>query len=254
MLISVITVTNNSGVFLKTAIDSLVAQTYKNYEFILVDNLSSDNTIDIAINSELERKVIISEADSGLYDAMNKGLNVAQGDVVCFLHSDDFLYDDLVFEVVSDLFRKDSSIEVISGGAVLVSRDNKNKIKRLYPSVGFRPWMMRFGFMPPHTATFVKRCVLKKINGFSLEYKSAADFDFFIKAIFFQKAKYLLVDKYFLTMRLGGFSTSGLQSYLRTSGEVLMALKAHNIYSNWLFVTIRLPLKYLINLYKLFFK
>ena len=164
-------------------------------------------------------------------------------DILCFLHSDDRFEDSNVIKRVINLFSKNQFAEMIIGNVVFVDKIDENFKLRIYRSKFFRPWMFRFGFMPAHTATFIKKSVFKRCGDFSLDYRSAGDFEFFIRAILHHKVSYKFFDEVLVRMRMGGTSTSGLSSYFRTSTELLRALKVNRIYSNWIFILMRLPVK-----------
>ena len=188
---------------------------------------------------------LISEPDNGIYNALNKGLKLATGDIVGVLHSDDHFFDKRVIESIINTFTKNKSIEMLFGNVIFFSNEKSFFHKRIYSAKRFKPWMLRFGFMPPHTATFIKRDLIKKIGLYDENYKSASDFDYILRALHVCKAKYYILNQPMIFMKLGGMSTSGMKSYIRTSFEIRKILVKNKIYSNWLFILIRLPVKLL---------
>lgn len=242
MKLSIITICYNSEKTIKTTLASVANQTFKRVDHIIIDGGSTDKTIFIVKQYPHVTK-IISEPDKGIYDALNKGIKIASGDVIGILHADDIFNDNRVLEKVMKLFKKKRYVDAITGNVVFFDPE-KNKINnRNIRSEIFRPWMLRFGFMPAHTATFFKRSVFKQFGLYDVSFKTAGDFDFFLRLILVNKVKLFYLNKILVRMRTGGTSTSGIQSYVNTSIEILHALKKNGFYSNYLFVLLRLPFK-----------
>jgi glycosyltransferase involved in cell wall biosynthesis len=245
MKISIITATWNSGATLRDTLNSVLSQSYNEYEHIIVDGCSSDDTLEIIKEYEPRyngRLKWISEKDRGLYDAMNKGILMATGDVIGILNSDDFYSSNKILKNIVDKFSDD--IDAVYGDIHFVNTTNLKKTVRYYSASRFRAWKMRFGFMPPHPSFYCKRSIYEKYGGFDLSYKIAADFESIIRFIYKGGiiAKYIPMD--FVTMRNGGTSTSGMKSYKINITERLRALKANNIYSNYIFLMFVYPSKY----------
>jgi len=248
--VSIITVCYNSQDFVVSAIDSVLTQSHTDIEYIIVDGNSKDNTVSIIQSYGNKVAKFISEPDKGIYDAMNKGLSLATGDVIGILNSDDFYPHKDVIAQVAQAFEKNSNVDMVLGNVDFVKADNLSSPVRFYSSFGFAPWKMRFGFMPAHPAAFIKRSAYDKVGSYTLGYKIGADFEWFVRALMVQRLSYVKLNQTLVRMREGGVSTSGLKSYWLSSKEQLQALRNNGVYSNWLFVLTRLPIKFLQKLIK----
>ena len=165
--ISIITVTFNRSHIIKDAIEGVLRQKYKNYEYIIVDGASKDNTIEILKDYESKfegRMRWISEPDKGLYDAINKGIKMATGDVVGIINSDDYFHRDDIFHAIANGF-SDSSIQVIYGNERIINPENPNVNYRYEKPWYFQPWMFRIGLEPPHPSFYARREVGLLQNG-----------------------------------------------------------------------------------------
>ncbi len=234
MKVSIITATWNSGATIRDTIESVLRQTYPDIEHIIVDGASSDTTMDIVKEYELRyngRLHYISEKDNGIYDAMNKGIAMSTGDVIGILNSDDFYTSDDVVKRVEEELRL-SDVDAVYGDVHYVNGENLSRCVRYYSSKPFRRSFMRFGFMPAHPSFYCRRDVYLKFGFFDTSYRVAADFEHLLRLLFVNriKAAYLPMD--FVTMRTGGASTSGMQSYLSGLREHQRAFKKNGVYSN----------------------
>ena len=245
MNISVITVSFNSEATIADSIRSVACQTEPDVEHIVIDGKSSDNTIHVVEAYRHEGLLLKSESDKGIYDAMNKGLALASCEIVGILNSDDFYTRPDVFKEVIVLFESNPDLEVVMGGVDFVDNAELSRVVRRNSSVGFSPWMLRFGFMPPHPAIFIRRSTYKRIGSYRLDYKIAADFEFLVRLLLVAGAKYKTVDKHWVRMRTGGASTSGWSSKKTITQEMLRALRDNGIYSCTLMLLLRLPIKYI---------
>ena len=235
MKISLITVTYNSGNTLKYTFDSVLKQLYHDIEYIVIDGNSKDNTVSIIKKYELLFKgklKWISEPDEGLYDAMNKGIRMATGDIVGILNSDDFFTSNRVLQEIATTFKKNKELDAIYGDIHFVNPDNLQKCVRYYSSRVFKRELMRLGFIPAHPSFYIRRECFDKYGLYKTDYKIAADFEFLLRVIYKQKirTKYLPMDM--VTMRTGGASTSGIKSYVGIMKEHLRAFKENEIYTN----------------------
>lgn len=205
MTISIITATFNSGATLRDTIESVLAQDYNDIEYIIVDGASKDNTLDIIREYEPRfngRMRWISEPDKGLYDAMNKGIMMATGDVVGILNSDDFYSST---DILSTVAREITDVDAVYGDIHYVDPSDLTKPVRRYSSRSFCPWMMRLGFMPAHPSFYCRRSAYQSAGLFDTSFRVAADFEQLLRLIFINriKTRYLPVD--FVTMRTGAF-------------------------------------------------
>lgn len=250
MKISIITVTWNSESTLKDTIESVLKQTYTDYEYLIVDGGSKDNTIKII--KEYEPKFNgclkwISEKDEGLYDAMNKGIRMASGDIVGIINSDDFFHRSDVISKVAEAFNSDSNIEAVYGDVRFVNEHNFEKTVRYYSSKNFKPWRFRFGFMPAHPSFYTYKHNFEKYGYYQYDYHIAADYELLVRFLYkyHLKAKYLPLD--FMKMRTGGRSTASWKSNFILNKEIVRACKENGI---WTCMPL-LFLKYFVKIFEL---
>lgn len=242
MKISIITATFNSAKTIQSTIDSIVSQTHKDVEWIVVDGKSTDETVDI-INRNIAKFVgggvtLICEKDKGIYDAMNKGVRAATGDVIGILNSDDFYTTNDVLETINNTFLTDDC-DAVYGDIHYVKDSNLNKCVRYYSSKIFKREKMRMGFMPAHPSFYCRRAVYQKYGLFNIEYKIAADFEQLLRLIYVERIKTKYIEKDFVTMRLGGASTSGFSSRKRIMKEHLKAFRANGVKTNIFLLSLR---------------
>lgn len=179
MKISIITVCYNSGTTIRDTIESVLAQNYLGIEYIIVDGGSTDATMSIVRKYDSRIDTIVSEQDKGIYDAMNKGIHLATGDVIGILNSDDFYENSGVISEVINQFMSKPDSSLVFGDVVFVESSNTEKIVRYYDSKKIKAWKLRFGWMPPHTASFIKRSAYEQVGNYSLDYKIAADYELY---------------------------------------------------------------------------
>ena len=249
MKISIVTVCFNSADTIESTLQSVACQTYSRIEHIIVDGGSSDGTLEI-INSFPHVSSCISESDSGIYDAMNKGLALATGDVVCILNSDDFYPNDNVIEEVAQIFESNSEVAIVLGSVDYVDPADLTRPVRFYSSFNFELWKLRFGICAAHPGAFIKLSAYEAVGNYKLGYKISADFEWFVRALLVHRLSYVKLNKYLVRMREGGVSTSGIKSYWVSSNELLRALRDNGIYSNIIFILCRLPVKFYQKFYR----
>ncbi len=245
MKISIITSTFNSADTVKDTFDSILAQTFKDIEYLVVDGCSTDGTIDIIKEYEQRfqgRMKWISEKDSGVYDAMNKGIGMATGDIIGFLNSDDFYTSNDCLQTIADSFAQ-NDIDATYGNVHYVDPDDLNQMVRYYSSKRFTPGKMRLGFMPAHPSFYCKRSVYEAYGNFDTSYKIASDFELLLRFIYVHKIKTKYIQKDFVTMRTGGLSTSGLSSHRQIMKDHRKALKANHVSSNFFVLSMRYAYK-----------
>ncbi|WP_448105312.1 glycosyltransferase family 2 protein [Pedobacter panaciterrae] len=218
MKVSILTVVYNNPSTIASAIESVLEQTYKNREFIIIDGGSKDGTLE-KINEYIENiDILISEPDKGIYDAMNKGLNLATGDIICILNSDDVYADTGVLESIVRQF-ENSNCDGVYGDLDYVDADDMNKILRHWKSGLYHDGSFLFGWMPPHPSFSVKRSVYEKYGNFNTLLKSAADYELMLRFIHKHKIKISYLPKVLVKMRTGGVSNSSLKNRLRANME-----------------------------------
>ena len=232
--ISIITATYNSGKTIRDTLSSVLNQSYKNYELIIKDGGSNDNTVEICRKYENlfeGRLKIISEPDKGIYDAMNRGIDNASGDIVGILNSDDFYTSDDILDRIAKEFSADKDLDAIYGDIHFVSPDNLTKCTRYYSSSYFRPSLLRFGFMPAHPSFYVRKEVYDKYGLYDLQFRTSSDFEWIVRlfAKYHIRAKYIKKD--FVTMRTGGESTAGMEAKRKVNNDIVASLKKHGIFT-----------------------
>lgn len=237
MKVSVITVTYNSAATLSRAIDSVKQQTYDNIEHIIVDGGSTDGTIDIislAEQSSNGHLRWISEKDNGIYDAMNKAIKMATGDIIGILNSDDFITSSQVIAKIVENF--DNQTDAVYGDVHFVKTDNIEKCVRYYSGKPFRPWMVRFGYIPPHPSFYVRRSIYEKYGLYDTSFKISADVELIARLCYIKciRTKYINMD--FVTMLVGGISTKNIKNRWIGTKEDLIACQKLGIKSNIIFV------------------
>lgn len=240
--ISVVTATYNSAATVEDTLRSVLGQTYGNVEHIVIDGKSADDTMVIVRNYAdkyrqrgLELKWI-SEPDGGIYDAMNKGINLATGEVVGLLNSDDFFTSPTVLETVAKEF---GEIDAVYGDIHYVHPNHLGKCVRYYSSKNFRRERMRMGFMPAHPSFYCKRDIYRTYGLFDIDFKIAADFEQLLRLIYINniRTRYIPID--FVTMRTGGASSSGFASHRRIYAEHRKAYRKNGVSSNFLLESYR---------------
>lgn len=245
---SVITVCFNSVSTIEDTLKSVASQTWPSVEHIVIDGGSSDGTQE-QIKKHADRlSQFISEPDAGIYDAMNKGVAIATGDVVCFLNSDDAYAREDVLGTVASLMG-DKELDAVYGDVVYFRTRRPEKSIRRYNSATFRPGRLSFGLMPAHPALFLRREVFSRIGEFRRDYKIAGDFDFVARA-FQQGLSNAYIPQVLVRMRIGGISTAGWKSRVLLNQEILRACRENGIKTNILKLSARYPLKIL----ELYFK
>ena len=243
--ISIITVTLNRRAQLENCLASVRSQTYGTVEHIIIDGGSTDGTQEF-ISKKLNRNtVFLSEPDSGIYEGLNKGLRLATGNIVGVLHSDDVFHDKYVLSDVANWFSQNTNYDVFCGDALYVNNQTEQKIKRIYSSKRFKPWMLNWGFMPAHTATFFAKHVYENLGGYKDNFSSAGDFEIFVRFFKTNKFKLMIFERPIVYMSMGGKSGGGIKSWWKTTSEILVALKINKSYSNLFMIILRLPVKLL---------
>ncbi len=218
MKVSIITITYNSEQTIENTIQSVLNQTYKNIEYIIIDGLSSDKTLSIIDKYKNSISKIVSEKDNGLYDALNKGIAIATGDVIGLIHSDDFFIDNNVIQDYVSVFTK-TNADAVYANLYYVEKDNTNKITRKWKSGNYTLNAFKWGWMPPHPTFFVKKDCYAKYGGFNMHLKTAADYELMLRFIHKQKIKLSYLNKFTVKMRVGGKSNITLKNRINANLE-----------------------------------
>jgi len=228
MKISVVTAVYNARDTIADAIDSVLSQTHPDIELIIIDGGSTDGTIEIVNDYKDSLSVFISEPDGGIYDALNKGIKHATGDVVGFLHADDLFADDCVLVKVARAF-SDSSVDAINGDLVYVIKSEPDKIIRYWKAGDFSPHKLKRGWMPPHPTLYVRRSVYERLGAFDTSFHIAADYDCMLRFLGPGKINCHYIPEVLVRMRLGGKSNKSLANIVQKSYEDYKALKRNKI-------------------------
>lgn len=242
MKISIITVCYNSEATIENTIRSVVSQSYQDIEYIVIDGESSDKTLDIVKRYEDKIAKIISEPDQGIYDAMNKGIKVATGDVIGILNSDDYYIGDDVVSKIAKAF-KENSPDLIFADLAYVTTDNQNKILRYYSAKRFVPKKLKQGIMPPHPTLYVKKEVYEKYGNYSLDFKIASDYEMFVRLLLVKKLSYFYMNNCIIKMTVGGVSTNNFDSKKIINIETIKALSVNGINVSYFSILRKYPTK-----------
>jgi glycosyltransferase involved in cell wall biosynthesis len=218
MKISIITVCLNSEKTILNTLRSVQNQNYKNIEYIIIDGGSKDRTLDILAAEKHCITKLISEADEGIYEAMNKGLSFATGDVVGFLNSDDFFTNSNIISLIANCL-KNSSVDACYGDLIYISPGNTTKVVRYWKSQKYNPGLFDRGWMPPHPTFYARRSLYSTYGNFDLKFKIAADFDLLFRFFRVYKITSLYIPQTLVTMTLGGVSNRSFFNIYRQNVE-----------------------------------
>ena len=244
MKITVITVTYNSELTLEDTIKSVTAQNFKDFEYIIMDGGSSDETLNILNEYRDIFSLVVSESDKGIYDAFNKALTYASGDIVAILNSDDVFNDDNVLNLVANEFER-TDCDIVYGDIVIVSKDNVSSIVRSWKSSKFIKGSFKAGWHPPHPSFFVKRAMYHNYGNFDISLHFSADFDLMLRFMEVHQSYSVYVPQVLTRMRIGGHSQS-LINILKGGREILNSFEKNDIkVSPFLYLTKRYFLKFM---------
>ncbi|MEK9154616.1 MAG: glycosyltransferase family 2 protein [Patescibacteria group bacterium] len=228
MKISIITVSYNSAATIEDTIESVLSQSYKDIEYIIIDGGSTDGTLEIINKYKGKIAKFISEPDKGLYDAMNKGIKLTTGAIIGTLNSDDVYADEKVIELVVENM-KIKEADVLWGNLIYVDKFNLNKIIRYWKSSNYQEAKFKIGWHPPHPTFFVKKSIYEKYGVFNLDFKIAADYELMLRFLEKYKIKSCYFDKVLVKMREGGISNKSIYNIIKANIEVANAWKINNL-------------------------
>jgi glycosyltransferase len=241
MKVSIITVTYNSEKYLEDCIKSVQAQDYHDIEHIIVDGVSTDNTVNIIKRHSGDIAKWISEEDEGMYDAINKGMKMATGDVIGVLNSDDMLASTDVISKIAECFKK-NKIDTIYGDLVYVDPVDTDKVLRTWKGFSYKRFRFMLGWMPAHPTFYIRRNLIDNLGGYESHYFTAADFEFMSRYLYRYRVSSLYLPKLIVKMRNGGQSNESLARRLRANRRDYLAMKRNQIPFP-LFVSVLKPLR-----------
>ena len=228
MKISIITAVYNRASTLSSSIDSVQSQCYANTEHVLVDGASSDGSVELIQQRIRAHDVFVSERDGGIYDALNKGLKLATGDVIGLVHSDDFLADPHVLRDVAHALSQ-PGVHGVYGDLQYVSKDDTNKVIRHWESGQYHPSKLKRGWMPPHPTLFLKREVIEQWGGYDTSLRIAADYDAMLRYLHKGQIQLAYIPRVLVKMRVGGESNKSLKKIMQKSREDMTALRNNGV-------------------------
>jgi glycosyltransferase len=236
MKISIITATYNSGATVRDTLKSVASQEHGDIEHIIIDGLSTDNTLSIVKEFPGVTKVN-AEKDHGIYDAMNKGIKLATGEVIGILNSDDFYTDEYVLARVMEAFN-DPLIDVVYGDLQYVKKNDVHVVTRTWKSGQYKRRNFYYGWMPPHPAFFVRRRIYDEVGFFNIDLRSAADYEMMLRILVKHKARACYVPGIMVKMRAGGMSNASIKNRLRANREDKIAWQLNELkplfFTTWL--------------------
>ncbi len=232
MRVSVITAVFSNKAFVTDAIESVLTQKNVDIEYIIVDGGSKDGTVEIVKSYGSRIHKFISEPDEGVYFALNKGIEMATGDIIALLHSDDFYAHPFVLSQVVEAFEK-TNCDAVYSNLYYVKSNNINKIIRLWDSGDYKENSFFEGWMPPHPAFFAKRSVYQNFGSFNTTLKSAADYELMLRLIFKNKISLQYLPKFFVKMRTGGASNRSLLNRIKANMEDRKAWQINGLQPKW---------------------
>jgi glycosyltransferase len=230
MKVSVITISLNSAKTITDCISSVDTQTYRNIEQIIIDGGSTDGTVEIVQNSKGSISSFLSEPDKGIYDALNKGLELATGEIIGILHSDDYFASDDTISRIVEKFSEEGNKKTdgVYGDLVYVHTDHNEKICRYWKSSRFKYEELKKGWMPPHNTLFLRKEVYKKHGNFDTSYKIASDIDLMLKVFSDKTLHFEYLPEVITKMRVGGISNNPA-NFLLKNKEYLEVIKRNNV-------------------------
>jgi glycosyltransferase involved in cell wall biosynthesis len=243
MKITILTVCLNSELTILHTLNSVLVQSYKNIEHIIVDGGSTDKTLKFIKEYNFKNKIIIHQTKSGIYNAMNLGIQKSKGDYICILNADDIFNSSVTIEKVVKKIIKNNDCGIFLGDVVFFNSENFKKINRHYSVKNFNKNLFQFGIMPPHPGSFIKKEIYLKYGIYEENYKIASDFEFLLRTIYKNNIYYAKLNFIITRMKTGGISGKDLFSYIVSTIEIIKSFKKNKLKYNLLFIILRFPIK-----------
>ncbi len=240
MKISIITVVYNNEKTIQDAMQSVLGQTYKNIEYVIIDGSSKDNTVNLIKEYKDQLGHFVSEKDNGLYDAMNKGIQACTGDVIGILNSDDLYQDSQVIAAVMEEFKNDKVLDIVYGDLVYVKSNDTNTIVRNWKSKEYYKRFFENANVPPHPALFVRSKVYKEAGLFDLQFKLAADYELMLRMFKKHNFKSKYINRLIIKMRLGGATNHSYTNIVNQNKEILKAWKVNGLQAPFYLMPLRI--------------
>lgn len=241
MKVTIITVTYNSAKFLEQSLQSVISQHYSDIEHIIIDGGSTDGTLDIIKKYQPHIARWISEKDSGMYDAINKGMRMATGDIIGTLNSDDMLASrDVVTAIVNNFTRYNA--EAVYGDIVYVQQDNTQKVLRTWNGDEYSREKIKYGWMPAHPSFYIRKKIIERCGFYETHFYTAADYEFMIRYLYFHSVNACYLPKLIVRMRSGGMSNGSISRRLRANRRDYLAMKKNKV-PFAMFISILKPLR-----------
>jgi glycosyltransferase len=231
MKVTIITATHNSGESLLKCIESIKSQDYKNIEHIVVDGGSTDNTLEIIKSNRNTITAYVSEKDSGIYEALNKGLRLSSGDIIGFLNSDDVLADNTTISQIVKAFET-TACDVLYGDLLYKSKrngDGNTKTIRYWRSNDFKEKSLKYGWMPPHPTLYCRKEIYDNLGFYEEKYRIASDYDYILRVFKNKHLKKLYLPITIVEMDMGGISNNSLRNIINKSSEDYQIIKKNHV-------------------------
>lgn len=236
MKISVITVCYNAVSTIESSIFSLVNQDYENVEYIVIDGGSADGTLDILNRYSDRISFLLSEPDFGIYDAINKGIKYATGEVIGLLHANDRFASNDILSTVAETF-KQKKVDAVYGNLIFYSE--KGKIVRKWKSANCTPLLLELGWMPPHPTLFIKKEIYNQYGIYRLDFGTAADYELILRLLYRFKIKTFYVNKIFTKMLTGGISNKNIFNHVSGNKNDFKAMKMHKLSAPFIAIVLK---------------
>ncbi len=243
MKISIITVTLNSDETIRDTLNSVFSQNYKNIEHIIIDGGSNDQTLSLLKKYPNKKKKIFVKKGFGIYKSINYGIRKSSGKYICILNSDDIFQSNNSVKDIVEVINKNKNSKIFLGNVAYFDNSDYYRITRFYTSSGFRKWKMKFGLMPPHPASIIKKEIYNRHGLYNENFKIAGDFEFFLRLFVIKNEKFKLINQTYVRMRSGGISGKSIKSYWVSTIEILKSFEINKLKTNIFFIIMRIPAK-----------